>query len=158
MEPYVWVTQPTITVHDCAAYLLAREIPIDLDARGEIVQALVAHVCDRLARLVCPWRRHIMQTIRLRHALGAGRILPRPQSVVEILNKLLEDPAATDILRQICDPDGEYDSLRLMILCAGTWVGFSLEDLYCRRGERFTCDPWFGRVPAWARNRFIMKD
>lgn len=146
----VWMDNPTISAHDHAVYLLMRELPVGRDARGEIVQALVVHVCDRLMRLVCYYRRHVMRTIRLRHVIACAHgtpecgiyipmLVPRPQSAYEILYRFRHiNSAITDVLRQITTAPGHTPDHNLTI--TAEWIGFSLEDIYCKhKAGQFVC-------------------
>ena len=147
---HVWMDNPYISHHDYTAYLLARELPVELDARGEIVQALVQYVSGRLARLGCPQRRHLCRTIRLRIWVpGVGRLAqdsrdmlvpdanrrdnksPRPRNIHDILRGFERiDPAINSMLNRIWD-ESHVDYIYGRAMYGFDWVIHALENIYC---------------------------
>lgn len=131
----VWKDHPVVSTHDHAVYLLVGELPLCRDARGEITQALVGYVGGKVAGLGCTWFRHLHRTIRLRHAIGAPKIVG-PAGFVRISRELELDPVVRAVICELCDEwPKEWSSheIRHMVMEGNIWIGYALVDIYWRR-------------------------
>lgn len=152
----IWKDLPALSGHDHAVYLLARELSIGQDVRGEIIRVYAGYVGARIERLGCPMRRHLCRVIRFRHAIGAPKIVGAT-GIYYICVALESNRVVRDVICKLCNqrPNRNPLSRRLasggyagsvdwnsmarlsLLITHSVWVAYALADMYLR-----------GRLPA----------